>query len=404
MVAPFHEPMVSPVIVGRAAHLAFFDRILDDSRSGRGHTLLVSGEPGIGKSRLVSEGKRRAQHLGFATLEGWCFETDRSLPYAPVADLLRGHIFECPPEGLAGRLGPGAAEFVQVLPELAGRLPGLRAPERFEPGQERRRLFQAVAQLIADLARRGPVLMLVEDLHWSDELSLELLLALARRISLQPVLLLLTYRSDEVSPGLSQLLAELDRRRLASELALSPLEPAEVEEMVRAILGLDHPPRSEFLADLYALTEGNPFFVEEVLRSLVHTGEIFHLRSGWDRRPNTALPIPRSVQESVRRRSAGLTTRAGEALVLAAVAGRRFDVRLLRELLEADEQELVVVIKELLGAQLVVETSADRFAFRHALTREAIETGLPVITSSPDWSTGANSGRRPPIPTSSSPR
>jgi predicted ATPase len=172
--------------------------------------------------------------------------------------------------------------------------------------------------------------MLFEDLHWSDELSLELLLALARRISLQPVLLLLTYRSDEVSPGLSQLLAELERRRLASELALSPLEPAEVEEMVRAILGLDHPPRSEFLADLYALTEGNPFFVEEVLRSLVHTGEIFHLRSGWDRRPNTALPIPRSVQESVRRRSAGLTTRAGEALVLAAVAGRRFDVRLLR--------------------------------------------------------------------------
>lgn len=280
MVAPFHEPMVSPVIVGRVAHLEFFDRILDDSRSGRGHTLLVSGEPGIGKSRLVSEGKRRAQHLGFTTLEGWCFETDRSLPYAPVADLLRGHISDCPPEGLAGRLGPGAAEFVQVLPELTGRLPGLPAPVAFEPGQERRRLFQAVAQLVNELTRRGPVLMLFEDLHWSDELSLELLLDLARRISLQPVLLLLTYRSDEVSPGLSQMLAELDRRRLASELVLSPLEPAEVEEMVRAILGLDRPPRSEFLTDLYALTEGNPFFVEEVLRSLLHTGEIFHLRSG----------------------------------------------------------------------------------------------------------------------------
>jgi predicted ATPase len=349
MVAPFHEPMVSPVIVGRAPHLAFFDHILHDCRSGTGHTLLISGEPGIGKTRLVSDGKRRARGMGFLVLEGSCFETDRSLPYAAVADLLRGHISECPPERVAGRLGPGAAEFVKVLPELAG-CPGVpRAAASFEPAQEQRRLFQALARFVTDLSRRGPVLMLVEDLHWSDELSLALLLELARRIPLQPVLLLLTYRSDEVSPGLSQLLAALDRQRLASEVTLSPLDAADVEAMVRAILGLDRPPRSEFIADLHALTEGNPFFVEEVLRSLVHTGEIFHLRSGWDRRPTAGLPIPRSVHESVRRRSAGLSARAAEALVLAAVAGRRFDAGLLRDLLGADEQELVAVIKELTG-------------------------------------------------------
>jgi predicted ATPase len=205
---------------------------------------------------------------------------------------------------------------------------------------------------------------------------LEVLLYLARRLEPHPILLLLTYRSDEVHPSLAHFLALLDRERVATELALSRLTASEVDAMMRAILELNRPVPAGFLDLMYALTEGNPFFIEETLKSLITASEL-HLAEGvWDWMPIEQMRIPRSVQDAVQRRVVQLSPAARRVLTLAAVAGRRFDFALLQQVTGCAEDDLLCHIKELIAAQLVVEESAERFAFRHALTRQAIYVQL----------------------------
>lgn len=213
---------------------------------------------------------------------------------------------------------------------------------------------------------------MVEDLHWSDETSLEFLHYLARRCAAHRLLLLLTYRSDEVHASLRHFLAHLDREHLAQECSLERLTRDEVEEMLRAIFSLPRSTRLEFPDSFYSLTEGTPFFVEEVLKSLIATGDLFYADGRWKRRSLGEWHIPRSVQDAVEPRTDQLSVPAKEVLTLAAVAGRRFDFALLQALTYHDEPHLLPLIKELIAAQLVVQESSDQFAFRHALTRQAI--------------------------------
>jgi len=226
--------------------------------------------------------------------------------------------------------------------------------------------------VLAGLARPAPLALVVDDLHWSDDASLDCLLHLAPRLAAQPILLLLTYRADEVGPALARFLLALNRARLADELALRPLAPAEVDLMLRAIFGQPQPVSADFLHTLYALTEGNPFFIEEVLQSLVAAGGIFLRAGAWDRKPLDELRIPRSLDLAVQERLTRLDPGARQLAVLAAVAGRRFGFDLLEALTAMDEHSLLTHLKELARAQLIVEESADVYAFRHALTREAV--------------------------------
>ncbi len=226
--------------------------------------------------------------------------------------------------------------------------------------------------MLAGLARAAPLALVVDDLHWSDDASLDCLLHLAPRLAAQPVLFLFTYRSDEVGPALARFLLALNRARLADEVALQPLLPAEVDQMLRAIFGQPQPVSADFLHALYALTEGNPFFIEEVLKSLVAAGGIFRRAGAWDRKPLDELRIPRSLDLAVQERLARLDPGARQVAVLAAVAGRRFGFDLLEALTAMDEGSLLAHLNELARAQLIVEESADVYAFRHALTREAV--------------------------------
>jgi DNA-binding CsgD family transcriptional regulator len=371
MPVPFERSVVCPALIGRAAQLAVLDRLIELSRDGQGQVALIAGEAGVGKSRLVAEVRARAATQGFAILQGRCFEPDFVLPYAPLLDLLRAQLGAASPTALAAMLGPLAPYLAALLPEFAVTLtPAL------EPEQERRRVEQAFVRFFLHHSRAHPLLVIVEDLHWSDDASLDVLLTLARRSSAQPILLLLTYRDSEATASLAQLLATLERERLSSEARLAPLDYLEVDAMLRAIFDQQRPIRSEFLSALYALTEGNPFFVEEVLKSLIAAGDIFYAHGQWDRKPIAQLNIPRSVQVAVRRRVELLSVEARQLLTLAAVAGRRFDFSLLHALTGHDERRLLDLIKVLIAAQLVVEESVETFAFRHALTREALYTDL----------------------------
>src|SRR5579859_1591552 len=378
MEAQLALPIICPILIGRAHDLAALRLLIEQVKGGKGQVALVSGEAGIGKSRLAAEIKHFAASQGFLQLRGNCFPTDHTIPYAPLLDLLRSFFTR-----RTHTLPPAEAKqlvqaFLPLLPDLSHMLPdGADAHPAPDPEQEKRRRFEMLAHFIITQAAKQPVLLIIEDLHWSDDTSLEFLHYLARRCCFaHPILLLLTYRSDEVRPELRHFLAQLERERLARESSLTHLTRDEVEAMLRAIFALPRSVRLELTDPIYTLTEGNPFFVEETLKSLIATGEIYYSNGRWHRKELRELHIPHSIQDAVQQRTDQLSEAARQVLTLAAIAGRRFDFTLLQRLTLHDERELLLLMKELIAAQLVVEESAERFAFRHALTRQAVYAKL----------------------------
>lgn len=373
--------VISPLLIGREAQFSALVALLQQTQAQHSHIALIAGEAGIGKSRLVSEIETDAAARGFTILRGRCFDQDRTLPYAPLIDLLRTWHSGSTPENGSDPLGDFAAELAPLFPELARTSSPTLVPSPVEGAvpafldaeQDKRRLFQALTQFFNQTA---PVVISLEDLHWCDDITLEWVLYFARQLRTQPVLLLLTFRSDEISGALNQLLAALGRMAMVQEYALTRLQRAEVDAMLQAIFQLTQSPRSEFLDALYTLTEGNPFFVEEVLKALIAAGDIYYESGEWTRKPLRELQIPRTVQVAVQQRTKQLSAGARELLTLAAVIGQRFEFALLQIISRQPEREVLKQLKELMAAQLVLEESDEYFAFRHALTRQAIDAEL----------------------------
>jgi DNA-binding NarL/FixJ family response regulator/Tfp pilus assembly protein PilF len=365
-------------LIGRTDDLATLHFLVDRAGKGQGGVALVSGEAGIGKSRLLAGVKTYAASHGFLLLQGSCFPTDHTIPYAPLLDLLRSFLINQPTALSPPEVEPIALTLLPDVGHVFADGTALPTLTPLDPEQEKRHLFTALAHFFTSEANKHPVLLLIEDLHWSDDTSLEFLHYLARHCLAHRLLILLTYRSDEVQPSLRHFLAHLDRERLAQEISLLHLSGREVEAMLRAIFALPPSARLELPEPIYTLTEGNPFFLEEVLKSLITAGAIFYENGRWQGKPLGELRIPRSVQDAVQQRTDCLHERARHILSLAAVAGRRFDFALLQQLTHYDEQELLSILKELIAAQLVVEESEERFAFRHALTRQAVYADLLV--------------------------
>jgi DNA-binding CsgD family transcriptional regulator len=365
------QASLSPTFVGRAQPLATLLRLMEATRGGSGQLALITGEAGIGKTRLVRELVEIAQAQGWAVLDGHCFPQDRLCPYAPFLDLLRAHF-----AGRPDRLTTFRQELTPLVPDLLPILPDAETQVTLDPEQEKRRRFAALTRLFIQQAEEQPLLVIVEDIHWSDDVSLELLFTLARQCASHPILLALTYRNDEEEAFLLPWLAQLERARLGEEIALTPLSHDDVAGMLSALFALDRPVRTDFLEAVYTLTEGNPFFIEEAVKALIATGEIFYHDGAWDRRPLAEIRIPRTIYDAVRRGVARVSETARRVLTLAAVIGRRFDFALLLALADLPETGLIAALKELVAAQLIAEESSERFAFRHALTREAIYAGL----------------------------
>ncbi len=374
-----NKPIVCPVLIGRAADLTALYVLVDQAKRGEGQVALISGEAGIGKSRLVAEAKAYAASQGFIPLQGNCFQTDSAFPYAPFLDLLRSYFSSSSLVTGHHDLAPFAQELSQFLPDVTP----LVVPSAPDPQQEKRRLFALLLHFFTQQTTHQPLLFIVEDLHWSDETSLELLLYLARGCRHLPILFVLTYRSDEVSPELRHCLAEFDREHLAQDFSLQRLDRADVDAMLGAIFAMHQAMHTGLVESMYALTEGNPFFIEEVLKSLIATGEIASKDGVWERTllfgTHTRQPsIPRSMQDAVYQRTKQLSTAARQVLILAAVAGRRFDLTILQQVMDTDEPHMLMFMRELIAAQLVIEDAANQFSFRHALTRQAVYAELLV--------------------------
>jgi predicted ATPase/DNA-binding CsgD family transcriptional regulator len=364
-----------PVFVGRAKELEALHSALDQAIAGRGSCVIVSGEAGVGKSYLLSALRRQATEAGWQTLEGHCFEQDLSVPYAPLAFALHSFFDHLTRHQLLESLGAAAREFARILPELNTEIDRVEPGADLDPEAEKRRFFEVLIRWLFGLAGATPLLLMVEDLHWSDDGSLEFLRFLARRISAHPILLMLTYRSPLLQARLVDLMTNLDREAGVLELRLDPLSRAETGKLANHLLELEDPLPNTFIDQIYDLTGGNPFFIGEILNS-VAAAEIDP--NQWWRNPSFEVRIPRSIKRLVQQRLRGLSRDARHTVNLAAISGRIFDFSILQDLTGFREQRLLEAIKELVAAGLVLEESAEQFAFRHALTREALYDRLLI--------------------------
>lgn len=358
--APEGHQVLCPVVIGRDREARLLDGHLAEAMAGRGRTVLVSGEAGLGKSALMRRFQERSREQGVRLLVGECTEIEARRPFGPFIDALVTGDLGLPTELEQG--GPGALPVAEV---------------------ERYRVHQGFAERLADAARERPIVVLIEDLHWGDEATFELVPYLARKLKDDAILLIATYRSDELHRlhPLNHVLAELTRSRLAEDIRLKRLTLEEVGEVIGRALSLKQPPTAAFRQAIFDRTEGNPFFVEEILRALVEKGELAYRDGAWHREKEVAdLTIPASVRDAVQQRLLGLDPNARRAMQIAAVIGLRFDFELLEAVSKLDERTLFDAIKAAIEAQLVREETApdgnDAYVFRHALSREAVLADL----------------------------
>ena len=260
--------------VGREDEMAVLRAHLDDACAGTGSVALLIGEPGIGKTRTAEELAADARLRGARVLWGRCYEGEGAPAYWPWVQLIRAYVRGHDPRALLAEMGPGAADIAQVVPEVGERLPGLAPPPPLEPTQARFRLFDSVTTFLANAASGQPLVLVLDDLHWADTPSLLLLQFLARELRRSRLLVVATYRDVEVGRRhpLSQTLAELARERISRRVPLRGFAHEDVARFIELTTGLLPP--AELVAAVVGETEGNPFFVTEVVRLLAADGRL----------------------------------------------------------------------------------------------------------------------------------
>jgi predicted ATPase len=363
-------------LVGRSQELGRVLAALDRAAAGSGGALLLDGEAGIGKTRLAAEALALARQRGFVTLQGAAYPLQADLAYAPVLEALGPF--------LAG-LEPGRrAALVGGLPDLGRLFAGLHLPAPEPLGDaalERTRLFEAVSRLVERVAAERPMALLVDDLHWADAASLELLHYLGRGLGARRVLLLGTYRLDEARthPGLRALVHSLQRLGLAEELPVGGLGPEAVGALARALLGGEPP--AALLGVLRERAAGTPLFVAALIRGLRDTGELFRSGSAWVL-GGSPTAVPPVVRDLVLARLERLDPAARGLLELVAVAGDTASPAVLGRVGGPGAQELDEGLRRLCDSGLVVEEPAGfELVFRaaHPLIAEVAYGELPEM-------------------------
>lgn len=355
---PMGHRVSCPAFVGRVEELSLLDDALDASAEGRSATVLIGGDAGIGKTRLLEELGERARARGAHVATGMCVPADGGLPYAPVVGILRD-IARQVDEPAASVLGPLAAGSSPGTPGPGSRVDVYSTMPSMADEMARTRLFESVLVAIVDLARTAPVVLVVEDLHWADSGSAELLDFLTRNLADAPVLLIGTYRSEELGRDhpLRPWLHELGRHPRVTSLALAGLDREEMAELIGGIVGQQ--PDWALLDAVLARSEGNPFFAEELTAA---------------RHSPSLSP---ELQGVIMTRVDGLSGDARLLLQIVATAGATADHDLLIRLGLLEPLALDKALAEAVDRQvLVVEPHGTAYRFRHALLREAVEASL----------------------------
>jgi DNA-binding SARP family transcriptional activator len=352
--------------VGRDRELTELVAGLDDAFAGRGCVVLVSGEPGIGKSRLADALMERARSRGAGVLVGRSWEAGGAPAYWPWIQAIRVHLRDAEQDALRAQLGSDAAVLAQLLPELGELFPGLAELPPLEGEGARFRLFEAVQSFLSRAAAERPIVLVLDDLHAADEPSLLLLQFVARGLGDSRLLILAAYRDVDptLRDPLTSTLAELVREPHVSQMTLSGLSSANVAEYLEVSTGT--PPGAGLAEAIHVETEGNPLFVSETVQLLAAEGGV--------QGAGTQLRIPPGVHAVIGRRVARLSEGCGAMLLKASVMGREFGLDTLGELTGFSPDELLDVLGEAMAERILddVPGSPGRARFSHVLIRDTL--------------------------------
>ena len=351
----------SPILIGRMPEMAALETAFERAAGGSPTVMLVGGEAGIGKSRLVREFAERARAQGGLVLDGGCVSlgSEEGLSFAPIAEALRGLLRLSDPTVLDGLIDPATRELGRLVPELAGG--GGETTSETPAEWAQTRLFDGFLVLLDRLGQRQPVVLVIEDVHWADRSTRDLLAFIARRLRSERVVLIATYRSDELHRRhpLRPWLAELQRLPRVEELQLERFDRAEVADQLAAIQGGQVPPA--LIDEVARRAEGNPFFAEELLAA----GSVT---------PGAVLPA--RLRDVLLGRITSLSEPAGRLLAAASVAGDAVDYDLLWAVLAVDDAALDAALEEATSSHVLVpvrdSAGGGSYAYRHALLGEAV--------------------------------
>lgn len=364
------DPIAERAFVGRGEELALLRTGIEVASRGHGSCTLITGEAGVGKTRLAAEFTTEAASTGMTVAWGRCWEAGGAPSYWPWVEVIRKLVAMGEVDDLASH----GLFLAQLVPDLAEQLgvAGQPAPTPSDPDSARFLMFDAIAALLRRAARRAPLLVVIDDLHRADHASLLLLAFLARRLTDVPLLIVGTLRDDEsdVCRELVEPLADVARN--ATRIELSGLQARDIERLLDAMPGV--PSHAELAARIHDVTDGNPFFVDEVLRSIASDA-----RAWEDPVTRIDLRIPSGVRDTIRLKLAAMSPTSVAALEVAAVVGREFDTSLVARALQRGASDVLAALVHPaeLGIVAEVPARAGRFQFRHALIRDALYEALP---------------------------
>ena len=383
------DRLVRGRLIGRKADLAGLVDMWRQSMAGVGHFVLVSGEPGIGKSRLLQELAGYANISGGDVIKGACF-AGSGMPYMPFTEIIA--------TALSGRPDPALpkevlAELLAIAPEMRLHYPQIKTSLPAVSGADQQRLFEAVVLLLVAHSLSGPLLLIIDDLHWADSGTLALLQHLSRRVRQRPIMIAGTYREVDLTDDRPTKLY-LDRfyqERLARRIKLSRLDFWETRELLATLFtsSVSEP----FARNIFQETEGNPFFIEEVCKALIDSGRLTFEAGSWQYAGIGPFEIPQGVRLAIQSRVDRLSDREQNVLQSAALLGREFEYDLLRSIVSLDEEQLIDILTTTISVQLIEEVPqrihpgpetqlAKRrlsFSFTHALIHTTLLESLGTL-------------------------
>lgn len=370
--------------VDRKDEMEILKKMGEDVLAGRGRTILISGEAGVGKSRLVSEYAARAKEKGFKHISCQCLYRSDTDPYLPFMDALRQLRTETKQEVTALGFVPTDDAAVDVPLVLAGIEEKKELGDTTTLEEERRRMFNRITSTLETVSRRSPLIFFIDDLQWSDIASLQLFHYLARAIGNLKIMLIASYRPEDIqspdgSHPLSVLISRMGREHVYTPLQISRLTFQDVKTMVLAILNVKSLPE-RFLNFLYNETEGNPLFVEEIIYGMIEEGLLDTSKLSWELKIEPEeVKIPGTIKELMSRRITGLNQDEKKVLMYASVIGNYFDYDILKQSTEMDEKLLLDVLDKLIQMRLVRESSEkgiERYEFDHFQVRSVTYESL----------------------------
>jgi DNA-binding CsgD family transcriptional regulator/tetratricopeptide (TPR) repeat protein len=373
-------------LVGRTAELAFLSKTLDEAGRGAGRSVFVVGEGGIGKTRLAAAAADKAAKRGWSVAVGRSYPVETGVPYALFSDALLPLVRALEPATLSVLTRGGAAELGYLFPNLAGPSDRERASAGADPSEIKARLLWNFTQFLGRLSARQPLFIVLENLQWADASSLELLHFVARHIENQKIILLGTYNETERDSNAILRSTEQSLLGLGSLTVhkLRPLEQVDVEEIVERMFGVEKAATRHFSPMLYDWTRGNPFFVEETLKSLVDSGALSQKDGRWTGWEMQTLHLPSTIRDVVQARVERLSPNARTLANLAAVIGTRAEHDTLASVSGLPETEMIAAVEELLAQRVLAETGsidaihvdAIHYDFTHPLLQQVIYSEL----------------------------